>query len=165
MRKYLPLFVVLGLSLAGAAALQLRGTGSVAGDASGFQLMPFMTQFMGLFLLCFAMFKLFDLAGFRKGFQKYDLLAGVVPAYALVYPFLELGLALLYLSGRFPRAAFIGTILLMGFGLLGIVRSMRRGQQLQCACMGTFLNVPLSTVSLAENAGMTVMAAVMLLLA
>lgn len=156
MRKYLPLLVVLGLALAGAAALQQRG--------AGFELMPFMTQFMGLFLLSFAMFKLFDLAGFATGFRKYDLLAGVVPAYALVYPFLELALALLYLSGRVPRLAFIGTILLMGFGLLGIVRSMRRGQELQCACMGTFLNVPLSTVSLAENAGMTVMAVVMLVL-
>jgi len=159
-RKYIPLLVVLGLALSGAAALQLRA----GGVGSGFEWMSFMTQFMGLFLLSFAMFKLFDLAGFATGFRKYDLLAGVVPVYALVYPFLELALALLYLSGRVPRVAFVGTIVLMGFGLLGIVRSMRRGQDLQCACMGTFLKVPLSTVSLAENAGMTVMAVVMLLL-
>jgi len=127
-------------------------------------MMGFMTQFMGLFLLCFAMFKLFDLAGFATGFRKYDLLAGVLSPYAFIYPFLELALALLYLSGFMVQVAFIGTIVLMGFGLIGILRSMRRGQKLQCACMGTFLNVPLSVVSLSENVGMVVMAIVMLVL-
>lgn len=159
MKKYLPLMVVLAVSLAGAAALQVR-----APIGGGWNWMAFMTQFMGLFLLCFAMFKLFDLAGFATGFRKYDLLAGVLAPYALIYPFLELALALLYLSGFQVRVAFIGTIVLMGFGLLGIVRSMRRGQQLQCACMGTFLKVPLSVVSLTENVGMVVMAVAMLAL-
>lgn len=34
-----------------------------------------MRQFMGIFLVIFAMFKLFDLPGFADGFQKYDLIA------------------------------------------------------------------------------------------
>lgn len=156
-KKYRPLLVVLGLALAGATALQFR-------NRAGFELMAFMTTFMGLFLLSFATLKLFDLGGFAKGFEKYDLLAAKIPVYARIYPFLELALALLYLSGWFLSFAFCATILLMGFGLLGIVQSMRRGENLQCACMGSFLDVPLSVVSLAENAGMAGMAILMLAL-
>lgn len=154
MKKYLPLFLILGLSFAAAAAWQLR--------AGSWQWMAVMPSFMGLFLLSLSQFKLFNLPAFVTGFRKYDLLAGPVPAYGYVYPFLELGLALLYLSGRAPRVAYIVTIVLMLFGLLGILRSVARKQQLQCACMGTVLNVPLSTVSICENAGMSLMAAIML---
>ena len=44
----------------------------------------------------------------------------------------------------------------------GIAREMRRGNEFTCACLGTTLNVPLSTVSLIETVGMGVMAAAML---
>jgi hypothetical protein len=123
-----------------------------------------MHDFMGLFLLLFSMLKLFDLPGFADGFQKYDLLAGRSRGYALLYPFLELSLALGYLSRWQPEAVYLATLILMTFGALGVFQALAKGSDLQCACMGSSLNVPLSTVAVVEDVGMAAMALAMLLL-
>jgi len=123
-----------------------------------------MHDFMGLFLLCFSMLKLFDLGGFAAGFRKYDLLASRLPSYACIYPFLELALALGYLSRWQPTVVYFGTVALMGFGAIGVFRALMAKQNLNCACMGSSLNVPLSTVAVVENVGMAGMALLMLLL-
>lgn len=123
-----------------------------------------MHDFMGLFLLSFSMLKLFDLAGFAEGFQKYDLLAGKFRPYALLYPFLELALALGYLSHWQPTTVYLATVILMTFGAIGVFRTLAQGLDIKCACMGSTLNVPLSTVAVIEDVGMALMALAMLLL-
>jgi hypothetical protein len=50
----------------------------------------------------------------------------------------------------------------MVFGSLGVINALRKGLDLECACMGTVLKVPLSTVALIEDLGMAAMAAGML---
>jgi hypothetical protein len=40
---------------------------------------------------------------------------------------------------------------------------MRQGKQINCACMGQILDVPVSTVTLTENLSMSAMALAMLL--
>ncbi len=45
-----------------------------------------MHYFMGLFLVIYSMFKIFDLNGYADGFEMYDLLAKRVRAYAYMYP-------------------------------------------------------------------------------
>ncbi len=131
--------------------------------ASERTLMLGMSRFMGVFLVVFAMLKLFDLPGFVKGFSRYDLLAGPVPAYGYVYPFLELGFGLALLSGLAPFAVNLGLAVLMFFGAAGVLRSLARKEQLNCACMGSSLNVPLSTVAVVEDVGMGLMSLGMLL--
>lgn len=121
-----------------------------------------MSRFMGVFLVVFAMLKLFDLPGFVKGFARYDLLAGPVPAYGYVYPFLELGFGLALLSGLRPFEVNLGLAVLMFFGAAGVLRSLARKEQLRCACMGSSLNVPLSTVAVVEDIGMGLMSLGML---
>jgi hypothetical protein len=81
-----------------------------------------------------------------------------------VYPFLELALALFFLSGLFPLATNIAAIAIGGVGTVGIVQTLARGEQVRCACVGSTLSVPLGTVSILENAGMAVMAAAMMAL-
>jgi len=121
-----------------------------------------MRDFMGIFLLIFAMLKLFDVEGFADSFQKYDLLAAKSRGYAKLYPFLELGLALGYLSQWKSPLVFGATVILMSFGAAGVFRALRKGLDIRCACMGSSLNVPLSTVAVVENVGMVAMAGVML---
>jgi hypothetical protein len=53
----------------------------------------------------------------------------------------------------------------MVFGSLGVFHALRQGLDLECACLGTVLHVPLSTVALVEDLGMAAMAAAMLLIA
>ena len=47
-------------------------------------------------------------------------------------------------------------------GAVGVVRALKRGLDINCPCMGSVLDVPLSTVTLTEDIGMGLMAAVML---
>ena len=108
------------------------------------------------------MLKLFDLPGFADGFQMYDLLAQRTRTYALLYPFLELALALGWLSRWRQDLVCAATIIVMLFGAAGVFLALRRGLDVNCACLGTSLNVPLSTVALFENLGMAVMAGTML---
>ena len=123
-----------------------------------------MHDFIGLFFVVFSMFKFFDLEGFADGFHMYDLLAKRVRAYGYVYPFLELGLGLAYLARWRPEFIYPATILLLLFGAAGVFVALKKGLDLECACMGTVLHVPLSTVALVEDLGMAAMAAGMLLM-
>jgi hypothetical protein len=54
------------------------------------------------------------------------------------------------------------TIVVLVFGSIGVLRALFKGLDIECACIGTVLHVPLSTVALLEDLGMAVMAAVML---
>lgn len=114
--------------------------------------------FMGFFFCQFALLKLFHPADFAEGFQMYDLLAKKVALYAYIYPFLELGLGLAYLSFFYPMFTYSLTILLMAVGAVGVIKALRKGLDVRCACMGTVLDVPLSTVTLTEDIGMGLMA-------
>jgi hypothetical protein len=92
----------------------------------------------------------------------YDLLAQRVRAYGYVYPYLELALGLAYLSFFLPAFTYVATIVLFLFGAIGVIRALRAGLDIECPCMGSVLSVPLSTVTLTEDLGMVLMAAVML---
>lgn len=155
-KNYIPLIMVISLSALAAAAL------SVEKDMNGIHLRSWMHDFMGMFLLFFALFKFINLPGFADGFSMYDLLASRWRGYGFIYPFLELGLALSYLS-PFPKTGtYIATIVLMTFGALGVINALRKKMKINCACLGTVLNVPLSTVAVVENLGMVAMAVFML---
>lgn len=151
---YLPLIVILTLTVLAASAQQVA-------DAPAWDGRRWMHDFMGLFLVVFSMFKFFNLPGFADGFQMYDLLAKPFRPYAYLYPFIELALGLGYLAQRNLPVVYGATIVVMLFGALGVIRALRQGLDLECACMGTVLKVPLSTVALTEDLGMAAMAATM----
>lgn len=150
---YRPLIVLILISIAAACALTSRDNRV---------LMDWMHYFMGIVLLVFAMLKLFQPSAFADGFQMYDLLAKRSRLYAHAYPYIELGLGLGYLSFAVPALTYWATIIVMSFGMVGVLIALARGLNINCACMGNVLNVPLSTVTLTEDIGMTVMAAAML---
>jgi copper chaperone CopZ len=150
-----PLFLILGyLTLAVALAA------AVSSDASAHSLMA---NFMGGFFLIFSFFKLLDLAGFADAYRSYDLLAQRAPMWGTVYPFVELGLGIAYLLRIAPVAVNLLTLMLMLVGAAGVWTALQKKQKLRCACLGTAPNLPMTTVTLVEDAGMATMAAVMLL--
>jgi YHS domain-containing protein len=155
---YIPLMVIVALTLLAASAKQFAYPG-------GWVVMTWMHDFMGFFLVVFSMFKFFNMEGFADGFQMYDLFAKQFRTYAYVYPFIELGLGLGYLCFWQPAVVYWVTIGVMIFGSLGVFNALRKGLDLECACMGTVLKVPLSTVALVEDLGMAAMAAFMLFMA
>ena len=152
-KRYWPLITLVVIAMLGSMAL-------VSGNRQG--LFAWMHYFMGFFFCQFAMLKLFNLSGFAEGFRMYDLIAKSFPGYATIYPFIELGLGLSYLSFAFPTPTYIVTIIVMWVGVIGVVKALRQGLDVRCACMGTVLDVPLSTVTLSEDIAMGAMAALML---
>ncbi len=121
-----------------------------------------MSNFMGGFFLAFSFFKFLDIRGFAAGFARYDLLAERWKPWGYIYPFVELALGLAYLTAFWPVATHIATVVVMGFGAIGVIRSLIRRDRVKCACLGTVIDLPLGTVTLIEDLGMAVMAGVML---
>ena len=117
-----------------------------------------MHYFMGLIFTQFSLLKLFDISGFADGFQMYDIVAKRYRSYALFYPFIELFLGLLYLSFFSPVMTYVVTVVVMTVGSYGVIKAIRKKLDISCACMGSVLKVPLSTVSLTEDLGMGFMA-------
>lgn len=154
MKNYRALIVIIFVIVAASLALQ-AGRGP-------WQFMAWMQDFMGLFLVVFSMFKLFDISGFADGFSMYDILASRVKAYGFIYPFIELFLGLACLARISPIAVNSITALIMTFGSIGVIRALAKGLDVHCACLGTVLKVPLSSVAVAEDLGMAGMALMML---
>ena len=152
--EYWPLFALTAVSgLAGFA---------IASGVDAVTMTAFMHGFMGVFLVIFALLKIFNLKGFKRGFTMYDLLAKRVKAYAFVYPFIELALGLAYFAFFMPAATYIATIVVFAFGTLGVLSALRDGLDIDCPCMGSILSVPLSTVTLTEDLAMVAMAIMLL---
>jgi hypothetical protein len=148
---YLPLAVIVAASIAtGFAEFAATRGGNIA---------SWMINGMGFFLITLSLLKFFDLPGFADGFQMYDLLARRTRVYAYIYPFIEFSLGLAYVAHFRLSAVFASTIALMVFGVIGVIRGLAKGLDIECACMGTMLHVPLSTVTLTEDLGMAAMAA------
>lgn len=152
--RYWPLLALVLVSIAGAIALDYRD--------SSLNFSDFMHGFMGLSLLIFATLKIFDIPGFQSGFSQYDLLAARFPIYGYVYPFLELLLSLGYLGGFVLPVVYLFTFLLFTFGSVGVIKSLLSGVKSSCSCMGSALSVPLSSVTLGEDIGMSIMSLLLL---
>jgi hypothetical protein len=117
-----------------------------------------MNGLMGMFLLQLSALKLFNITGFADGFAKYDVIAARLRVYGLAYPFIELGLGGLYLSGLAPLATNLVTLAVMVVGSIGVVKMIRAGAKVSCVCVGTGFDLPVGRVTLAENAVMAAMA-------
>lgn len=123
-----------------------------------------MTWFMGFFFVGFAFFKLLDVSKFADAFATYDIVGKRIRAYGLAYPWIELGLGVLFLSQRYLTVANIITVVVMSVGLIGVIAAVRKKQTIQCACLGTVFNLPMSVVTIIENSIMIAMAVGMLVM-
>jgi len=123
-----------------------------------------MLYFMGFTFLSFGFFKVLDVSAFADGYQDYDIIAKKSRLYALLYPFIELLLAGLYLAdiGGIYRDAF--TLILMVVGSLGVFKKLQAKEEIPCVCLGVVFKLPMTKVTLFENGLMSLMALSMLLM-
>ena len=147
-----PLFLIFAYLVATAVLLHL--------DTADLSAM--MLDFMGLFYVVFSFFKFLDLKGFQTSFQMYDPLAKRISIYGWVYPFIELALGLCFLMRYQLEFALILTLLILGMTTIGVLRVLIDKRQIQCACLGTALKLPMTEATFIENAVMIVMALFML---
>jgi copper chaperone CopZ len=129
---------------------------------NGIDWMHGMNSFMAGFFLSFSFFKMLDLKGFAESYAMYDIVASRIPAWGYIYPFVELALGLAYLSGFNPLFTNLAALVIMTVSIIGVLRSVLNKRKIQCACLGAVFNLPMSTVTIIEDALMIVMSAVML---
>jgi copper chaperone CopZ len=121
-----------------------------------------MNDFMAGFFLVFSFFKLLNLSAFASAYRGYDLIAAKSAAYAYAYPFIELALGIAYLVRWNPVATNWITLAVMLVSAAGVLNALRKGQLIECACLGTVFKLPMSKVTLIEDLSMAAMAAAML---
>ena len=128
-----------------------------------FSLMEAMRYFMAGFFLVFSFFKLLNLKGFVESYVMYDVLAKQIPVWAYLYAFVELGLGIAYATNFEPLITNIVTLTVMTVSIIGVLQSWLNKRKIQCACLGAVFNLPMSTVTIIEDALMIMMSAVMII--
>lgn len=124
----------------------------------------FMRWFMGFFFLIFGSFKLFDYEMFVEMFRMYDIPAAKWSWYGWIYPFLEISLGMLFITNALPLPRNLLTLAVMGVGAYGVRQYLSSSQdEIQCACLGNVIKLPLSRVTLIEDVTMGSMAFLLLL--
>lgn len=125
----------------------------------------FLNDFMAIFFIVFAGFKFVNLEAFVMAYRTYDVVAKHIRPWAYVFPFVEalLGFSYLLLTDD-PQLLHTITLIVTGTASYGVLKAVRRKSKFTCACLGTFIKLPLSTVSLVEDLLMFAMAGLMLFL-
>lgn len=154
---YRPLLIITAYIL-GASLLVQIGLHGLEG-INGMETMRF---FMAGFFLVFSFFKLLDIDAFAAAYAQYDLLAARWLNWGRIYPYVELALGVAYLSNVNPFLTHWITIIVMSFSAVGVIQAVSRGNRIQCACLGTVFNLPMSIVTIVEDVGMVAMAVAML---
>ncbi len=129
---------------------------------NAFDWQAWMRHFMAAFFLAFSFFKLLNVRAFADAYAGYDVLAAKWYGWGLIYPFVELALGIAYLINVQPKLTNALTFIVMSFSLLGVLRAVLSKQKIQCACLGAVFNLPMSTVTIVEDALMAAMALWML---
>lgn len=116
-----------------------------------------MQQFMAAFFLVFSFFKLINLKGFAESYSSYDLIARRWQGWGYVYAFIELGLGIAYLTRFNPLLTNAITFTVMTISIIGVLQAVLSKRKIQCACLGAVFNLPMSTITITEDALMIVM--------
>ena len=156
LKTYLPIFLIFGyITMVTLLVQYVQG---------GFNLMQWMSHFMAGFFLVFSFFKLLDVPAFAMSYSSYDIVAKRWTSYGYIYPFIELALGISFLIPSLQLWSNTITLAIMSVSIIGVLQSVLSKQKIQCACLGAVFNLPMSTVTIIEDAMMILMSAASLLL-
>lgn len=154
LKTYRPVLLVFGYILGISLFIEYA-----SGNADG---MRWMNHFMAGFFLVFSFFKLLNLESFAESYAMYDVVARRWHAWGYIYAFLELALGLAFLTGLYPMATNAVTLVIMSISIVGVLQSVLNKRKIQCACLGAVFNLPMSTITILEDAAMIGMSAIVL---
>jgi len=152
-----PIVIALSIVILSSLAMQISD--------ETFNLNKWFMSYMGIFFIIFSFLKLLNVSGFSMTFKKYDLISKIIPPYATSYPFIELSLGIIFLTQTQSILIYANafTLIFMVSQTIGIIRSLSKSEQIQCACMGSAVDVPLSSLTVVENITMIAMATYMII--
>lgn len=129
-----------------------------------FDFMQWMRHFMAGFFLVFSFFKMLNLKAFAESYVMYDVVARKIPSWAYVYAFVELALGIAFLIDFNPFVTNLVTVIIMTASIIGVLQTVLNKKKIQCACLGSVFNLPMSTVTIIEDGLMIAMSIAMLFL-
>lgn len=154
-QTYKPILLVFGFITTATLLIQTEN--------NQFNWMQWMNHFMAGFFLVFSFFKLLNLRGFAESYSTYDIIAKRWKGYGYLYAFIELFLGLSFLTVFSPLYVNWLTLIVMSVSLVGVLQSVLNKRKIKCACLGDVFNLPMSTITIIEDALMIFMALFMLL--
>lgn len=138
---------------------------SLAVEMSGtFEFESWMRNFMAAFFLSFSFFKMLDLKGFAESYSTYDVIAQRWQGWGYVYAFIELSLGFAFLLNINALLTNSVAFVVMTVSIIGVLKSVLNRRKIKCACLGAVFNLPMSTVTIVEDALMIVMSGTMVLI-
>ena len=137
----------------------------IAGNTGiGFNVMTAMRVFMSGFFFTFSFFKFLDLTGFADSYATYDIIAKKFRVWGYLYAFIELALGFAYAVNFQPIITNLVTFIVMTISIIGVLQSVLNKRKIRCACLGAVFNLPMSTITIIEDALMIAMSGMMLLI-
>jgi cation transport ATPase len=155
-KTYLPIFLIFGYITAVTLFIQFT--------RQTFDIKEWMAHFMAGFFLVFSFFKLLDVPAFAMSYSSYDIVAKRWLGYGYIYPFVELFLGISFLIPSFYWWSNVFTLIVMSVSIVGVLQSVLKKQKIKCACLGAVFNLPMSTVTIIEDALMILMSGISLIL-
>ena len=122
-----------------------------------------MEHFMAGFFLVFSFFKLLSLQGFAESYSTYDIIAKRWAWWSYVYAFIELALGIAFFIGFSPLFTNAVTFVVMSVSIIGVLQSVMNKRKIKCACLGAVFNLPMSTITIIEDALMIAMSLIMIM--
>jgi len=147
LRAYRPILLVFFYILLVTLLIQFSST--------EFDLNEWMRHFMSAFFMVFSFFKILDLSGFADSYMSYDIIAKRWRSWGYVYAFIELGLGIAYMLNCCPLTTNITAFTVMTVSI--------NKRKIQCACLGAVFDLPMSTITIIEDALMILMSGYMIL--
>jgi copper chaperone CopZ len=132
--------------------------------ANQFHVDTAMRIFMAGFFLAFSFFKLLDISGFADSYSTYDIIAKKFRIWGFIYPFVEFFLGIAYALNVQPLLINTGTFFVMAISIIGVLQAVLNKQKIRCACLGAVFNLPMSSITIIEDALMIAMSSIMLLM-
>ena len=154
LRQLTPLFLIFSYLMVGTFYISIQINASYERS---------MQIFMGLFFIIFSLFKFLDYGGFPVSFKRYDPLAKKIPFYANLYPFLETALGIAFLIEWNLPVILCVTLLVLSITSLGVIKTLVNKTEIDCACLGTSLKLPMTEATLIENLIMLSMSSILLI--
>ena len=162
---YKPILLIFGYITVIALIAGSRPGGNPGGSGLGgvFDGMLAMRVFMSGFFLTFSFFKMLNLKGFAESYAMYDIVAGRFKGWGYVYGFIELGLGIAFALNFQPFFTNLVTLVVMSISIIGVLKSVFSKRKIRCACLGAVFNLPMSTVTIVEDAVMILMSGMLLI--
>ncbi len=155
LKKYAPLIVAFGLVVVWTIARVLSN--------ERLDTEAVMQDFMAGFFIIFGLMKVISWSGFITSFRRYDIFAQKIKYWVPIYPAIELLLGVAFLFRIYPLATNVITLIIMIPASMSVYKVLKRGQMIECACVGSFFTIPLSKFTLFEDLLMVAMSAAMII--